>query len=326
MNTKSDWGEIFSAKRSDGEKGDGCPYFDNRHCPRFCVDSLIYRNKENNLALGKCPVFHNSYVLLTDNRKVLQNYYNKNNLKEYCAYYEPFRKKRFSELFRLGSLKNFYGQSALDIGCGFGWCLEHLEQLGWRRLLGIDYSLAGRLAAEKGLKIMVKKFNPELELNEKFDLIILSNVLEHLWHPLDCLLWVKNHLSQNGRLLLVIPTADGFIMRIFHRFIRLWPFSADKVIEDLYQTENTMGHLVLYSTAGIKKLCRMAGFSVIEQNLSPIIDIGSIKKRMMIDSKRLTIMSHIKALFLKWLLLLSGWTDREDELSLILTQMGKKQG
>jgi 2-polyprenyl-3-methyl-5-hydroxy-6-metoxy-1,4-benzoquinol methylase len=326
MNTISAWGEIFSTKRSDGEKGDGCPYFDNRHCPRFCVDSLIYRNKENNLALGKCPVFHNSYVLFSDNRKVLQNYYNKNNLKEYCAYYEPFRKKRFSELFRLESMKKFSGKAALDIGCGFGWCLEQLEQLGWQRLVGIDYSLAGRLAADKGFKIMVNKFTPELELNEKFDLIILSNVLEHLWRPLDCLLWVKNHLSRNGRLLLVIPTADGFAMRTFHSFIKLFPSSADKVVKDLYQTETTMGHLVLYSTAGIIELCRMAGFSILEQHFSPIIDAGSIKKRMLIDSENLSIISGIKAFVLKFILLLANWTKRQDELSLILIPVEEKQG
>ncbi len=304
-----------------------CPYFDKRNCSRYCLNSILYENQERSVALGRCREFYDSYVLFSSPpSEGLKNYYDKDRLKEYCAYYEPFRKRRFVELLQLGSMKNFAGTAALDIGCGFGWFLETLQQRGWPRLVGIDYSLAGRLAKEKGFEIIIKKFSPSLQLGERFDLIILSNVLEHLWHPLDCLRWIKNHLHpEGGRLLLTVPIADGIIMRLSHLFIRTFPRRADATVRDIYQTESTMGHLVLYSTAGVIKLCQMAGFAVIERDISPIVDARNIKKRMLIEMDRLTAKDHLRAWLLKWLLRFADRGEWGDELTLVLTPGGEKK-
>ncbi|MDP8235748.1 MAG: class I SAM-dependent methyltransferase [Candidatus Erginobacter occultus] len=251
----------------------------------------------------------------------MKNYYDPERLKEYCSYYEPFRRKRFAEIFRMPSLKNFPGNSVLDIGCGFGWFLEELQQRGWKRLVGIDYSRLSRRDTGKGLEIINKEFSPKLELEARFDLIILSNVLEHLWYPLDCLRWIKDHLRREsgGRLLLVVPTADGMLMRLSHRFIRAFPRLSDRMVEDIYQTDSTMGHRVLYTTAGVIKLCRMAGLTVLDREATPIIDTTNIRIRMLIEKDRLTGSDHLKAFLLRQLARLATRRGKDDELALVLT-------
>lgn len=273
------------------------------------------------MSLGKCPIFEDSCVLLSAPTAGLKGYYDRGKLEEYRAYYEPFRRRRFAELFRLPVLESFSGNSALDIGCGFGWFLEELRGRGWKRLVGIDYSPVITQAAGEGLEIVNQKFDPELELKEEFDLIILSNVLEHLWHPLDCLRWIRNHLRREsgGLLLLVVPTADGMLMRLSHRFIRAFPRLSDTMVEDMYQTGSTMGHRVLYTTAGVIKLCQMAGLTVRDREVTPIIDAGNIRKRMLIEKDRLTGSDHLKALLLEQLARLASRRGENDELALVLT-------
>lgn len=298
-----------------------CPYFDNRACPRYCLDSIIYQNPGSTVSLGRCPRFEDSYVLLSTPAAGLKDYYDASRLEEYRAYYEPFRRRRFADLFRLPILNSYSGISALDIGCGFGWFLEELRKRGWNRLVGIDYSPVVPRSAGEGLEIVNRKFGPELELEEEFDLIILSNVLEHLWQPLDCLRWIRDHLRREsgGLLLLVVPTADGLLMRLSHRIIRDFPRLADRMVEDIYQTGSTMGHRVLYSTAGVIKLCRMAGLTVLDREVTPIIDTGNIRRRMLIEKDRLSAPDQLKAFLLKQLARLATRRGEDDELALVLT-------
>ncbi len=298
-----------------------CPYFDNRDCPRYCLDFIFYQNPETTTALGRCPRFEDSYVLFSTPATGLKDYYDPKRLQEYCSYYEPFRRRRFHEIFRISTLRNFPGNSALDIGCGFGWFLEELHSRGWKRLVGIDYSPVSHRDNGKGLEIINEKFSPTLELEERFDLIILSNVLEHLWQPLDCLRWIRNHLRQEsgGLLLLVVPTADGMLMRLSHRFIQAFPRLSDGMVEDIYQIGSTMGHRVLYTTAGVIKLCRMAGLTVLDREETPIIDAGNIRQRMLIEKDHLTGSDHLKAFLLERLSRLASRRGENDELALVLT-------
>ena len=43
---------------------------------------------------------------------------------------------------------------------------------------------------------------------KKYDLIIMSHVIEHLFNPLSCLMKLKNRLSQDGRIIVFTPWAS----------------------------------------------------------------------------------------------------------------------
>jgi len=56
----------------------------------------------------------------------------------------------------------------------------------------------------------IKQNLEEFELEEKFDLIIINHVLEHIKNPLGLLEKAKKKLNKNGKILIVVPNRDGF--------------------------------------------------------------------------------------------------------------------
>lgn len=94
----------------------------------------------------------------------------------------------------------------LDIGCGTGLNSELLKNKG-REVVGLEISEeAIRYAAKRApwLKVIRGSF-PEINLSEKFDLITLFDVLEHIDDDNSALLAVKELLSKNGHAIITVP-------------------------------------------------------------------------------------------------------------------------
>lgn len=89
----------------------------------------------------------------------------------------------------------------LDIGCGGGLVCEPLARLGYE-VTGIDQSpeairVAQQHSAEQGLNINYLCQDIE-DLQEKFDVITILEVLEHADDPATLLNQVKQHLAPKG--------------------------------------------------------------------------------------------------------------------------------
>jgi len=100
-------------------------------------------------------------------------------------------------------------QSVLDIGCGFGFVLGHLEGRV-PRLVGIDMDAEGLEWARKAAPSaeLVHQTAAELPFPDAtFDLVVLSDVLEHVGEPNQALVLreARRVLVSNGRLILTVP-------------------------------------------------------------------------------------------------------------------------
>ena len=105
---------------------------------------------------------------------------------------------------------------ALDVGCGAGWMLQRLQQVGWQ-VEGIEWDAkAAEIAANRtGAKVWAGDFK-EVELpKEKYALIHLSHVFEHLYDPLSLLERFYELLAPQGRLVLIYPNPHSFDSRWF---------------------------------------------------------------------------------------------------------------
>ncbi|MFC1753740.1 class I SAM-dependent methyltransferase [Thermoproteota archaeon] len=102
----------------------------------------------------------------------------------------------------------------LEIGCSYGMLMEYFIKNGWKAT-GIDISKnAIQNAKSKGLDCYndtPEEFKPK----GKFDVIILSNVLEHLQHPEQCLSIIKNWLKEDGIIYIRVPNVDSIILPSF---------------------------------------------------------------------------------------------------------------
>lgn len=101
-------------------------------------------------------------------------------------------------------------QRFLDVGAGEGWAMKFFSNLGWE-CVGLDFSEYGCEANnpdQKNLLITGDIFENLKELikkGEKYDLILLDNVLEHVLDPKELLESLHRIIENNGVLIVEVP-------------------------------------------------------------------------------------------------------------------------
>ncbi len=108
----------------------------------------------------------------------------------------------------------------LDIGSGNGKSLELMQKLGWLAE-GIDVDEnAVRTARKKGLQVNYGTLYEMLYPGDHFDAIIMRQVFEHLYDPIDILRECYRILKPNGHLVIVTPNNESLSHIIFKRYWR----------------------------------------------------------------------------------------------------------
>jgi SAM-dependent methyltransferase len=97
--------------------------------------------------------------------------------------------------------------SILDIGCAGGQLLSDLTSHGYTNLYGIDLSIkAINLCHSRGLNNTIVMDARKLSYpSESFDVIVASDVLEHISHPEATLREWRRILKPRGVLLIFVP-------------------------------------------------------------------------------------------------------------------------
>ena len=100
--------------------------------------------------------------------------------------------------------------SVFQVGCSDGYTLNSFRQAGAQKVTGVDPSSdAHRLAKRKYNIDYYNTTVEKLDIKEKFDLIILTHVLEHLYNPKDTLEKCWKMQNENGLLLIEVPLLDN---------------------------------------------------------------------------------------------------------------------
>jgi SAM-dependent methyltransferase len=101
-----------------------------------------------------------------------------------------------------------HSKAILDIGCGGGYLIQYLNGKGYVNTHGIDNSAAAiDHCCQRGLKdIKLADANQPINLpDESIDLIIASDVLEHLAEPGRALSEWKRVLKSDGMMIIFVP-------------------------------------------------------------------------------------------------------------------------
>lgn len=136
-------------------------------------------------------------------------------------------------------------KNVLEVGCGAGGILAGFKDAGCK-VLGLDFD-ESYLKAARDNGILVKRGSLEqLEPNSKFDLIILSHVLEHIVDPLTFLRQLVMYLEDEGVLYIEVP-------------------SLNLVDEGGYGTDLMSywqnAHTIHFTRETLKLLCKQAGLA-----------------------------------------------------------------
>jgi SAM-dependent methyltransferase len=101
----------------------------------------------------------------------------------------------------------------LDIGCSTGGLLSIFKLKGYTNLLGIDPSSSCIKAVRKLYRIEASVNNiANFKTDKKFDLIILSAVLEHLVDFTQAILKIRSLLKDQGLLFIEVPDVERFAL------------------------------------------------------------------------------------------------------------------
>ena len=100
------------------------------------------------------------------------------------------------------------GKHHLDIGAGNGIFLEFVKNKGWD-VAGVELDDSSRNAIEDRLKMNIAKTIYDNQETEKYDVITMWHVLEHVYDLKKDIGTIKNKLKKDGTFIIAVPNCES---------------------------------------------------------------------------------------------------------------------
>lgn len=113
--------------------------------------------------------------------------------------------KRYETIFKLSKINN--QMVVYEFGCGLGLFLPTLSKNA-KKTFATDLYPQYAMKLCQDFNLNVKFINSVEQIDEKLDLIISADVLEHIENLNEILSSWKNHLKNDGRLIISGPTEN----------------------------------------------------------------------------------------------------------------------
>ena len=140
---------------------------------------------------------------------------------------------------------------ALDVGCGAGGLGVELKRKGWN-VVGVD------ITDNTDFCFDIENENwPDALVSQKFDLIIASEVIEHIFSPEQLLLQIRNILADGGNIIITTPN----VLFWKNRF---------KMIFGIFRYEDTgimdFGHIRFFTLQTARELFAKVGLRIVRES------------------------------------------------------------
>jgi len=137
-------------------------------------------------------------------------------------------------------------ERVLEVGCGYGYFLDEAKHF-FSYLAGTEFSEeAGRYARNiSGADIHIGDIYSLPDHYNNFDLIVMINVIEHVYHPIELLNFLKKRITRGGRIIIATPDIGSIWYRLMGK---RWP--SFKIPE----------HVVFYTARSLTDLLKDTGF------------------------------------------------------------------
>lgn len=148
----------------------------------------------------------------------------------------------------------------LDVGCARGYLGRRIREQG-NYVAGVEIS---PLAAQEAQKVLDKVYTFDIEREwppelrgEKFDLVILAEILEHVFDPVEVLGYVQSVLRPEGEVIITTPNLLLWTNRFRFLFGRF-----------RYTEEGTFdfGHIRFFTYLYLQEVLQKAGLVLKKEN------------------------------------------------------------
>lgn len=179
---------------------------------------------------------------------------------------------------RKAEAQNHNGPAILDLGCGLGTIPFLLGSAGYK-VTGVDLdseTIASCNEKNQSSNLIFMVGNAEmLDLKQEFDVVIASEVIEHVEHPELLLQTMSRHLANDGIGIVSIPNGYCLWELVVSRFIQKgklvsWLYKSPKLHKALtggdspfYSKNVFCFHSNFFSFAKLKKLLANNGFKIL---------------------------------------------------------------
>ena len=204
------------------------------------------------------------------------------------------------------------GLSVFDIGCGFAQALLYFQNKGMN-VSGLEPSSEGvAYAGSQGIKVFQAGIEELSRIDsESFDIVTIFNVLEHLRHPAETLINIREKLLKPGGLLVIdVPNE----------------FNDFQVIANAEYDLNEWwvcppNHINYYSVSSMKHLLDKCGYSVKYCETSFPIEIFMLMGDVYIGNSELGKVCHQKRVKFEYLMRKHGKGKKLSQLYRSLADM-----
>lgn len=150
-------------------------------------------------------------------------------------------------------------KKVLEVGCATGYISKRLVENDCE-VYGIELDPEAAKIAKKYCKKVFVGDAETWELDEKFDVILILDVLEHLKNPGRLLLKLKEYLNPDGYFVLSIPNIANWKIRL-KLLIGKFDYEDDGILDK--------NHLRFFTLKSAKKMVENAGLEIFKLDIVP---------------------------------------------------------
>ena len=186
------------------------------NCPVCGSDKPVFYRQQSQWSYFICSRCQTLFLNPPPSSKFLNHYYRCEFQYATSPKDENSIRKQAKKIIHNLQKINPQATNILDIGSGWGFLLDEARKLGLKTI-GVEPSR--QLADFSIRKLKLKVVNTPLEKfydsnHSKFDLIVMSHVIEHVLHPAEFLRKVAYLLSKEGVLYIETPNLDSWLFRV----------------------------------------------------------------------------------------------------------------
>ena len=156
----------------------------------------------------------------------------------------------------------------LDVGCGYGLLSKELKKTYPKlNFYGIEHAKEASQSSQKILKLLrcdiedISYIRQQIK-TQKFDVIIFSDVLEHLYDPVGIIKSYQSFLNHDGTIVVTVPN----IANIFSRIALLFGYFNYSETGVMDKT-----HIRFFNKQNLKQLAKESNLQIVAQKYDSIL-------------------------------------------------------